>query len=90
MTNEKLQEILQSNEPLKLDDVKEIIYELKNDCLGRSYSEDLWKSGFYNGEGNAFYICLDLLDKVDPHFVGIEERVTKLEEWRKLDRKSVV
>ena len=80
MTIEKLQEILQSDESLKLDDVKEIIYELKNDCC--RFEENEYRAGWYNGEMNAFYICLDLLDKVDPHFVGIEERVTKLEEWR--------
>lgn len=80
MTAEKLQEILSSDEQLSLDDVKEIIYELKNDCC--QFNEEPYKAGFYNGEMNAFYICLDLLDKVDPHFVGIEERVAKLEAWR--------
>lgn len=80
MTTEKLQEILSSDEQLSLDDVKEIIYELKNDCC--QFNEEPYKAGFYSGEMNAFYICLDLLDKVDPHFVGIEERVAKLEAWR--------
>lgn len=80
MITEKLQEILSSDEQLSLDDVKEIIYELKNDCC--QFHEHEYRAGFYNGEMNAFYICLDLLDKVDPHFVGIEERVAKLEAWR--------
>lgn len=80
MIIEKLQEILSSDEQLSLDDVKEIIYELKNDCC--QFNEDSYKAGFYSGEMNAFYLCLDLLDKVDPHFVGIEERVAKLEAWR--------
>lgn len=77
MTAEKLYEILSSDMQLSLDDVKEIIYELKNDCC--QFHKDEFQAGFYSGEMNAFYICLDLLDKVDPHFVGIEERVAKLE-----------
>ena len=73
MTTEKLREILQSDEPLKLDEVKEIIYELKNDCC--RFEENDYRAGWYNGEMTAFYICLDLLDKI----VHIEERVAKLE-----------
>lgn len=80
MTTEKLQEILSSDEQLSLAKAKDIIYELKNDCC--QFNVDPYKAGYYNGEVNAFYICLDLLDKVDPHFVGIEERVAKLEAWR--------
>ena len=82
MTVEKLQEILQSDDKLGLNDAKEIIYELKNDCV--MFNEDPYKAGFYNGQMNAFYICLDLLDKVDPLFVGIEERVSKLEQKEKM------
>ena len=80
MTTEKLWEIFSSDEQLSLDDVKEIIYELKNDCC--QFHKDEFQAGFYSGEMNAFYICLDLLDKVDPHFVGIEERVARLEAFR--------
>ena len=63
MTTEKLQQILQSDKSFTLSEVKEIIYELKNDCV--VFKEDKYEAGFYNGELNAFYICLDLLEKVD-------------------------
>lgn len=63
MTTEKLQQILQSDKALTLNEVKEIIYELKNDCV--VFREDRYEAGFYNGELNAFYICLDLLEKVN-------------------------
>lgn len=63
MTTEKLQQILQSDKELTLSEVKEIIYELKNDCV--MFKEDRYEAGFYNGEQNAFYICLDLLEKVN-------------------------
>lgn len=61
-----LQEILQNEKALTLDEIKQIIYELKNDIVGKSYSENIWEAGFYAGEGNAFYICLDLLSKAYP------------------------
>lgn len=63
MTTEKLQEILQRDETLSLKEIKNIIYELKNDCL--HFEEDDYRAGWYNGEMNAFYICLDLLEKVE-------------------------
>lgn len=83
MTTDELQEILQSREKLSLDRVKEIIYQLKNDCV--QYHEDSYKAGFYNGESNAFYICLDLLEKVDPRNKdSIEKRLLILENWQKV------
>lgn len=90
MKPSELQEILQSDKHLTIQEVKEIIWQLKNDCfeevsklrneqkekevinLGewdieqkidyslRPYLEEK----FYYGETNAFYICLDLLEKV--------------------------
>ena len=79
MTVEKLQEILQSDEPLTLEQIKQIIYELKNDCVVQSYDENLWKAGFYTGEGNAFYICLDLLSKMypSPYEIGLRDSINK-------------
>lgn len=61
MTVAQLQAELEK-ESLTVEEVKEIIYELKNDCVGY-YKED-YKAGFYNGQMNAFYIALDLLAKV--------------------------
>lgn len=81
MTTEELQKILQSDEQLSLNEVKQIIYELKNDCV--QYNEDQFKAGFYNGELNAFYICLDLLEKVDSASIGIEKRILVLENDKK-------
>lgn len=63
MRSDELQKILQSDDCLTLDEIKNIIYELKNDCV--MFKEDRYEAGFYNGEMNAFYICLDLLDKMD-------------------------
>ena len=82
MTTEELQKILQSDEQLSLNEVKQIIYELKNDCV--QYNEDQFKAGFYNGELNAFYICLDLLEKVDSVSIGIEKRILVLENDKKV------
>ena len=90
MTPAELQKILRSDEKLTVKQVKEIIWQLKNDCFGK-VSElknkqrereviNLGEWGvehiensltpyleekFYYGEANAFYICLDLLEKVD-------------------------
>lgn len=82
MTTEELQKILQSDEQLSLNEVKQIIYELKNDCV--QYNEDQFKAGFYNGELNAFYLCLDLLEKVDSASIGIEKRILVLENDKKV------
>lgn len=86
----ELQKILQSDEKLTVKQVKEIIWQLKNDCfvkvgelknkqrerevinLGEWGVEHIENSltpyleeKFYYGEANAFYICLDLLEKVE-------------------------
>jgi hypothetical protein len=63
MTTEKLQKILQSDEQLSLNEVKQILYELKNDLMGNFDIENKYEAGFNAGEINAFYICLDLLEK---------------------------
>lgn len=61
MTVDQLHEALEKDS-LTLEEVKNIIYQLKNDCV--RFDKDAYISGFYNGEMNAFYIVLDLLDKV--------------------------
>ena len=63
MSTKELQTILQSNNSLTLSEIKEIIYQLKNDCIRVTKSD--YETGFYDGEVNAFYICLDLLDKME-------------------------
>lgn len=74
MTIDTLQEILQSEDTLTLKKVEQIIYELKNDCC--VFKENAYEAGFYNGQMNAFYICLDLLDKVEDRFdiLGLRRR----------------
>ena len=80
MTVARLQEILQSDKQLTLQEIKNIIYELKNDMV--VFKKDPYEAGWNNGSMNAFYICLDLLDKLDPGSVNLEERVRQLEMWR--------
>ena len=90
MTPAELQKILQSDDKLTVKQVKEIIWQLKNDCFNeinnlRGEKQECEKLNFedcgvdsinrafrlyleekfYNGEANAFYICLDLLEKVE-------------------------
>lgn len=66
MTAEELQKILLDDKKLTIEDVQSILWELKEDCLNE-IDKDLpkEKENFYYGEVNAFYICLDLLEKVD-------------------------
>ena len=72
MTPAELQKILRSDEKLTVKQVKEIIWELKNDVSYKPYIDknaslnyQEFQKNFYNGEANAFYICLDLLEKVE-------------------------
>lgn len=60
MTTEKLHEYLEKD--LTLVEVRQIIYELKNDCI--CFEMDPYRAGYYNGEVNAFYIVLDLLGRI--------------------------
>lgn len=85
----ELQKILQSDDKLTVKQVKEIIWQLKNDCFEEvsknknraienrklKYTgvvdncfENVYlkmEEKYYQGETNAFYICLDLLEKVE-------------------------
>ena len=66
MTANKLHEILESESKLTLQEVKEIIWELKNDCVGAGGEElSHFEAGYYSGEINMAYICLDLLSKME-------------------------
>jgi hypothetical protein len=68
MTTAELHEILDDeNRKLTADELKEVIYQLKQDCNDEYYKafmaegeEDV--ANFYRGETNAFHICLDLLE----------------------------
>lgn len=78
MTAQQLQAYLQSEKPLTLQKVKDIIYECKNDIagIGIDVQANPYTAGYYAGESNAFYICLDLLDKVEDRFkaMGLRRR----------------
>ena len=66
MTAEELQKIIQDDKKLTIDEVQGILWGLKEDCFSE-IDKDLpkEKENFYYGEANAFYICLNLLEKVD-------------------------
>ena len=67
MTAAELHEILDDEKrKLTVDELKEVVYQLKYDCfnevLKADGKEDIYHLGYYNGETNAFQICLDLLE----------------------------
>lgn len=73
MTATKLSELLTSDRPLTLTEVKQILYELKEDIFLATATlsdsiEDVRSQRYYMGEINAFYIALDLLAKVPEDF----------------------
>ena len=90
MTAQQLQTYLQSEKPLTLGKIKDIIYECKNDIagIGIDVQANPYTAGYYAGESNAFYICLDLLDKVEDHFkaMGLRRRFDVLADAIGLER----
>jgi hypothetical protein len=67
MTTAELHEILDDeNRKLTADELKEVVYQLKQDCSDECHKQiimgDYEKAQFYSGEANAFQICLDLLE----------------------------
>lgn len=77
MTFEELHKIL-DDETRKISpsELQNILYELKQDCLHEQVNLDPTAHNyrFYDGEQNAFYICLDLLEHLD---LGGEKPQTK-------------
>ena len=79
MTASELYEILSKDDKkFSIKELKQVVYELKQDALKESrnlvskwanapkHSEDyVHRSGFYNGEVNAFQIALDLLEHLE-------------------------
>ena len=67
MTTNELHEILDDeNRKLTADELKEVVWQLKQDCYDE-YSkalsnENLHISQYYLGEHNGFQLCLDLLE----------------------------
>ena len=74
MTTAELHEILDDeNRKLTADELKEVVYQLKQDTF-TEYMKidplvDFYGKAFYSGESNAFRICLDLLE----HLKGAED-----------------
>lgn len=69
MTNAELHEILDDeNRKLTADDLKEVVYQLKQDCWGEYYKESEKANAnninliTYSAEATGFQICLDLLE----------------------------
>lgn len=69
MTFQELHEILDDeHRKLSKKELEQVIYELKQDCFDEIYSNEILtilQQQFYNGEANAFQICLDLLEHLD-------------------------
>lgn len=90
MTAQQLQAYLRREKPLTLGEVKDIIYKCKNDIagIGIDVQANPYTAGYYAGESNAFYICLDLLDNVEDHFkaMGLRRRFDILADLVGLER----
>lgn len=63
MTTNELHDILESEKRLSIYEVRDILYRLKCACIREGNSD--YETGFYGGEVNAFYIALDLLEKLE-------------------------
>lgn len=75
VAEQALFEALNGENILTIEQVKEIIYARKNDCVGLAQYESKYEQGFYNGEMNAFYICLDLLEKLKGYIPYVPEKL---------------
>ena len=65
MTYTELHQILDDeNKKLTPSELKQVIYDLKQDCFHaqRDLKADSWEHPYYSGEQNAFQIALDLLE----------------------------
>ena len=76
MNAAELHEILDDeNRKLTADELKEVVYQLKQDCWGEyskendKFNVDYKKLAEYRGKANAFHICLDLFE----HLKGADD-----------------
>lgn len=68
MTFEELHEVLDDEaRKISLNELENMIYAMKQDCINEQYKRDMGSPlyQYYNGEANAFYICLKLLEHID-------------------------
>lgn len=72
MTAKELQSKCRSIKNLTIEEVRDLLFEFSEDCSKMSLKEgvSIESKCFYDGEINAFHICLNLLKKVEG---GIEE-----------------
>ena len=81
MTTAELHKILDDeNRKLSLAELKQVIYEMKQDAFnefGKALEtktqnrQAIRNIGFYDGEQNAFQICLDLLEHLEKADFGV-------------------
>ena len=64
MTTAELHEILDDeNRKLTADELKEVVYQLKQDTFDKALNEEnFYVARYYAGETKSFNICLDLLE----------------------------
>lgn len=65
MTTADLHKILDDeNRKLSLAELKQVIYEMEQDCFAEAqqHDADSRENSYYYGEGNGFQIVLDLLE----------------------------
>ena len=93
METNKLQNIINSDKNLTIKEVQNILYELKQDCfdeISKGLNKD--KEQWYYGETNAFFICLDLLEKVEQEQENqaLKDRWDRLEQfvWEQLNNEN--
>ena len=64
MTDEELQAILKSNKKLTANEILETIFQLKQRARqNKTNAEKDREYYFYDGEINAYCLCLDLIEK---------------------------
>lgn len=85
MTTAELHKILDDKgRRLTLNELKNVLYELTKDCNSFKYKvetkpfkdikSEYFNKGYYAGESNAFYICLDLLEHVEEQYNEFQNR----------------
>ena len=67
MEAKELQSKCRSIKKLTIEEVRDLLCEFSEDCSKMSLKEgvSIESKYFYDGEINAFYICLNLLEKVE-------------------------
>ena len=85
MTTNELHEILDDeNRKLTADELKEVVYQLKQDTFDKAFNEEnIYVARYYAGETNAFQICLDLLEHLKGDYDKQSEDMVSIETVKK-------